>query len=209
MTPGNAGDGSVAETLLADVIARPKEPGEKKTEIYGDASYGTGEIIKKVEAAGAEAMVKVQAPVNTNGHFTKDAFSINLKRDTVRCPAGQLVQIRRRQDGSGTASFAAFCGTCELRSGCTKSATGRSIGIHPQEEVLGRERKKQRTERWKNRYRATRPKVERKLAHLMSRRHGGRRARVRGRARVAADFALLGAAVNLRRIASLGVRVAS
>ena len=53
-------------------------------------------------------------------------------------------------------------------------------------------------------YKATRPKVERKISHLMRRRHGGRRARVRGR-KVAADFALLAAAVNLARLAVLGI----
>ena len=36
-------------------------------------------------------------------------------------------------------------------------------------------------------------------------RHGGRRARVRGQAKVAADFALVAAAVNLARLAALGV----
>ena len=40
----------------------------------------------------------------------------------------------------------------------------------------------------------------------MRRRHGGRRARVRGRPRVRADFALLCAAANLQRLAVLGVR---
>lgn len=53
--------------------------------------------------------------------------------------------------------------------------------------------------------RITRPKVERKIGHLMRRRHGGRRARVRGQAKVAADFALLAAAINLARLAVLGV----
>ncbi|HEY5271630.1 MAG TPA: transposase, partial [Acidimicrobiales bacterium] len=51
-----------------------------------------------------------------------------------------------------------------------------------------------------------RPKVERKLGHLMRRRHGGRRARVRGKLRVAADFSLLSAAANLARLATLGIR---
>ena len=58
---------------------------------------------------------------------------------------------------------------------------------------------------WKADYRATRPKVERKIGHLMRRRHGGRRARVRGLVKVAADFALLAAAVNLARLGVLGV----
>jgi hypothetical protein len=45
----------------------------------------------------------------------------------------------------------------------------------------------------------------RKMGHLMRRRHGGRRARVRGKTKVAADFALLVAAVNLARLAALAV----
>ena len=54
--------------------------------------------------------------------------------------------------------------------------------------------------------RATRPKVAHKIGHLMRRRHGGRRARMRGTSRVGADFALLAAAVNLARFAALGLR---
>jgi hypothetical protein len=51
-------------------------------------------------------------------------------------------------------------------------------------------------------YRAIRPKVERKLAHLLRRRHGGRRAGVR----VGQDFKLLAEAVNLARFAAVGLR---
>ncbi len=39
----------------------------------------------------------------------------------------------------------------------------------------------------------------------MRRRHGGRPARVRGQVKVAADFALLAAAVNPARLAVLGL----
>jgi hypothetical protein len=216
VTAGNASDGSVAEQLVADVLVSPAADdgrseaatnGEAKVEIYGDASYGLAPFIEKVEAAGGEAIVKVQAPTNTSGLFSKDAFDIDLDANTVRCPAGRLVQIRRSKDGSGEASFAESCTSCPLRAACTKSASGRVVAIHAYERTLQRERRKQRDPAWKQRYRSTRPKVERKLAHLMFRRHGGRRARVRGTLRVAADFALLGAAVNLRRLAALGLGV--
>ncbi len=40
----------------------------------------------------------------------------------------------------------------------------------------------------------------------LDRRHGGRRARVRGMTKVAADFSLLAAAVNLARLGVLGLR---
>ncbi len=43
----------------------------------------------------------------------------------------------------------------------------------------------------------------------MRRRHGGRRARVRGITKVAADFSLLAAAVNLARLGALGLRRAA
>ena len=39
----------------------------------------------------------------------------------------------------------------------------------------------------------------------MRRRHAGRRARVRGTTKIGADFAQLAAAVNLARLAMLGV----
>ena len=42
----------------------------------------------------------------------------------------------------------------------------------------------------------------------MRSKHGGRRDRVRGRLRVAADFSLLAAAANLARLSKLGVRSA-
>ncbi len=48
-----------------------------------------------------------------------------------------------------------------------------------------------------------RPKVERKIGHLMRRKHGGRRARVRGRTNINANFSLLAAAV---KIAPFGVQ---
>ena len=88
---------------------------------------------------------------------------------------------------------------------CTESKDGRTISVHPKEATLKKARERQKAPAWKAKYRATRPKVERKFGHLMSRRHGGRRARVRGCARVREDFALLGAAINLRRLAVLGV----
>jgi hypothetical protein len=90
-----------------------------------------------------------------------------------------------------------------LRDACTSSPAGRTVSIHPHEAELLVARARQRTPAWLADYRATRPKVERKLAHLLRRRHGGRRARVRGLVRVGQDFKLLAAAVNLARLAVL------
>jgi len=79
------------------------------------------------------------------------------------------------------------------------------VAISRHEAQLARARAAQSDPAWQADYKATRPKVERKIGHLMRRRHGGRRARMRGRSKVAADFSLLAAAVNVARLGVLGV----
>ena len=171
-------------------------------EVFGDAAYGTGELLAQLEGR-ANPVLKVQAAVAPNGIFPKDRFQVDLDNRTVTCPAGQRAAIRPRNDGGGIASFSALCAACPMRAQCTTSADGRNVNIHPQEKLLSGERARQKDPAWKQRYKATRPKVERKLGHLMRRRHGGRRARMRGRLRVAQDFAMLAAATNFARLAVL------
>lgn len=60
--------------------------------------------------------------------------------------------------------------------------------MHPQEALLQRARLERADPDWHARYRADRPMVERKIANLVFRAWGGRRARTRGRARVATDL---------------------
>ena len=175
-------------------------------EVYGDASYGAAEVLEHLETAGAVVNVKVQPPSPPReGLFSQDAFDIDTNAGTVRCPQDMLVTLRRSKDGTGRADFAPHCGTCPQRAKCTMSPSGRRIEIHPQYERLRRARIHQRDAAWKRDYRATRPKVERKLAHLMRRRHGGRRARMRGTERIGQDFLLLCAAANMHRLARLGL----
>lgn len=174
-------------------------------EVYGDCSYGTGEMLENLQNGRATAYVKVQAPVASEGKYTKESFIINVERQTVVCPAAHLVQIRRNKDGSGTAAFGTRCGTCPLASACTDSKNGRMISINQREDLLQKTRLEQRDPVWRARYKATRPKVERKLSHLMRRKHGGRRCRVRGTERIKRDFKMLCAAENLRRLATLGI----
>jgi hypothetical protein len=212
VTAGNVGDGSVAKSLLADVLGSAEEdkvqdasqpPAEEPIEVFGDASYGTADVVETLEQAGIEPNVKVQPPSAPEGMYTQDAFKIDVTANTVCCPAGHLVPLRRSKDGAGRALFGASCNNCPQRSGCTTSKAGRAVNVHAKHEVLDRARSRQRDPAWRKKYRATRPKVERKLAHMMRRKHGGRRARVRGTVRVRQDFVLLAAAVNFVRLAKL------
>ena len=222
VSPGNAGDASVAEELIADLLeddepaddgavggktgSEPPAPEQQRPTVYGDAAYGTGGLQSLLSDAGIDSRLKTQPPVGKNGLFAKDRFAIDLEDDTVTCPAGVTVRIGRLKDKTGVAKFAEHCATCPLADQCTTSALGRKVRVGVHEACLARARAEQADPKWRDDYRRTRPKVERKLAHLMRRRHGGRRARVRGALRVGADFSLLAGAANLARLATLGAR---
>ncbi|MEU7875372.1 IS1182 family transposase [Dactylosporangium sp. NPDC049140] len=215
VTAGNTGDAQPAAGLIADLTepatnvghAANAEPAGDAA-VYGDSAYGAGEVLAHLDTHGIDAKTKVQPPVAPADKFTKDQFHINLNTATVTCPNGITRPIRPiTGEGrhAGKADFGNACTTCPLRARCTDAKTGRSITIGRHEARLTVARTRQQDPAWQADYRATRPKVERKLAHLMRRRHGGRRARTRGLARITADFNLLAAATNLARLATLGL----
>jgi Transposase DDE domain len=103
-----------------------------------------------------------------------------------RPPAPPVPDPRHRHHGQ--AGFGPACQGCPLRGQCTTSPRGRSVTITPYEHELAQARTRHADPGRAADYRATRPKVERRLAHLVRRRHGGRRVRVRGLAKVAADL---------------------
>lgn len=204
VTAGNAGDASVAEELIDDIL--DDEDRGEDTKVYGDSAYGTGEFQQRLDDADIDSGCRTQPPSAPAGRFGKDRFDVDLDRDTVSCPNNVTVTIRRGADGGGVAYFAEHCVTCPLRDRCTDAAGGRTIRVNEFEAALATARQRQADPDWQADYRANRPKVERKLAHLVRRRHGGRRARVRGQRKVDADFNLLAAATNLARLAALGLR---
>jgi hypothetical protein len=124
----------------------------------------------------------------------------------VTCPAGNTTAITATASGGGRASFRPWCTSCPLRTACTASRSGRTIAIHPHEAVLQQARATQRDPAWKDRYKATRPGVERKISHFTRRAWGGRKARARGLARIRTDLDTRAAALNWARLAVLGLR---
>jgi hypothetical protein len=99
------------------------------------------------------------------------------------------IRVSGHKRHAGEAKFGVACQDCLLAAQCTTARQGRTITIGPHEARLATARQAQASPAWKADYQATRPKAERKIGHLMRRRHGGRRARVRGQVKVAAGFA--------------------
>lgn len=207
--PGDRGVASASGHGDTAVDADTESVAGQQLAVYGDAAYGAGPLLATLENAGARIITKVQPPPALGGRFAKDRFSIDLAAGTVTCPGQVRVAIRPVKTGGGVAVFGTACSGCPLVAQCTASPAGRTVTIGAHEEHLARARAAQADPTWRADYTATRPKVERKIGHLMRRRHGGRRARVRGTTKVAADFSLLAAAVNLARLGALGVRRAT
>lgn len=114
--------------------------GEDRPAVYGDAAYGAGKLLARLEAAGAQIFTKVQPPTAPDGRFAKDRFTIDLDAGTVTCPNAVTVAIRVAKTGGGTAVFGAACAACPLAAQCTGSAAGRTIMIGPYEAELARAR---------------------------------------------------------------------
>lgn len=214
VTPANAADRDVVEDLLdeSDLADHgdddggggggPAESDPDPVTVFGDSAYADGATLDRLAEAGHEVFAKVPPVRNAQG-YSKDEFSIDTDAGTVDCPAGHTAAIRPRRGGGGLARFTPWCASCPLRAACTTARSGRVITIHPHEARLQQAKSAQRDPAWQQTYRATRPTVERKIAHFTRRAWGGRRARSRGRVRILTDVLTRAGAVNL---ASLAVR---
>ncbi len=193
LTAGNVGDAQAAPGLLANE--------EAPVEVLADSGYGSGEFRAHLAEHGHHAIIK-PGPLNSviPGGFTIDDFIIDLDAMTATCPNGITVAISPR---TRQARFRRRCEGCPLRQRCTRAAAGRDLRVHVHHELLVAARVYARTEEFLQPYRQHRPMVERSIAWLI--RRGGRKVRYRGIARNRIGFSHRCAAINLRRLITLGL----
>jgi IS5 family transposase len=193
LTPANVADGPVGVGLLAG------EPAG--LEVLGDAAYGGGPTRTALRAAGHHQTIKpIGSRAAVPGGFTKDDFVIDLAARTVTCPAGHTVPVTPK----GQARFKQRCGSCPLRARCTTATGGRTVQVYPWEAELQAARRQAADPLFQASYRRWRPMAERSIAWLVA--GGNRRVRYRGVVRNQQWLWLRVAAVNLRRLVTLGLR---
>lgn len=222
VTPGNTPDRDVVDELLpeppADEPAADEPPADGGPEdggatagpllVVGDSAYAAGATLEALTGAGHEVLAKVPPARNRHGLYPKDLFTVDLHAGTVTCPARRTTPIRPARRGGGRAVFGEACASCPLRDACTRSRKGRIIAINRHERALQAGKTAQRDPGWQQTYQTTRPTIERKIAHFTRRPWGGRKARCRGKERILTDALTRAAAINLARLAVLGVRTA-
>ena len=192
LTPANAADGQTGVGLLAG------EPAG--LEVLGDSAYGGGPTRSALRAAGHRQTIKpIPLRAAVPGGFTKDDFVVDLAARTVTCPAGHTVTI----SPAGQAAFKQRCVSCPLRARCTTATGGRTVQTYPWEAELQAARRQAAGPLFQASYRRWRPMVERSIAWLVA--GGNRRVRYRGVARNQHWLLLRVAAINLRRLLTLGL----
>ena len=170
-------------------------------EVYGDSAYGSGEARAAYRDAGHDTIIKPR-PLQpaVPGGFTLDDFTISEQDGTVTCPAGHT----RPMSSKRTVTFGALCAACPLRDRCTTAKDGRSMTIHPHEDLLRAARAQARTEEFKQAY-PTRSVIERIISWTAT--CNGRRIKLRyiGTAKNDAWLHNRCAAINLRTLARRGL----
>jgi len=174
--------------------------------VLGDTAYSATELREHLHEHGHDLVIK-PPPLTpaVPGGFTLDDFAIDTTTGEVTCPAGHTRTLGRPAgNGARQAQFKALCATCPLKNRCTRSKTGRVVTVHPRYDQLKAARDHATASgEWKAEYRRWRPPVERAVAWLVA--HGNRRLRYRGVIKNNAWLHHRAAALNLRRLTTLGL----
>jgi hypothetical protein len=163
VTPANVPEEEGARPI-ADAIQRM---GLMITELHIDRAYVNSPVVSEVEQAHGRVCAKPWPHPNRQGYFSKDSFQLDLKRQTITCPAGQVESF----EFDSTVNFdPEVCGGCRLRSSCTQAASGRgrSVQIAADEQRQKDFRSLQQSSRGRAKLRE-RTAVEHSLAHIASR----------------------------------------
>jgi transposase len=172
---------------------------DESVRVLADSAYGSGELRAELAERGHVDLVK-PAPTHSAvpGGYTVDDFAVDHTHRAATCPAG----ITRTISRTGYATFGAACRGCGLRARCTTSATGKALRVQPHDALQRAARLNARNMNWQNEYRQHRPMVERSIAWLV---RGNRRLRYRGVAKNDHWLHHRAAAINLRRLITLGL----
>jgi len=167
--------------------------------VLGDSAYGTGDALAALAAARHSPVIKpwpLRAPIP--GGFTLEDFTVDETAGTATCPH----RITRPISRTRLVTFGVACRSCPLRARCTTSATGRTLHLHEHDALQRAHRARASEPDFQADYRRHRPMVERSIAWLT---RGSRRVPYRGVLKNDAWLHLRVAAINLRRLLTLGL----
>jgi transposase len=189
VTAANVAEAEVADQITADLDAQQRT----LEELDIDRAYLSSSLVRD---RPDDLQIFCKAfPVRNGPRFAKTAFHLDFDQHLLTCPNNLTVAFAP----GGKVQFpATACQACPLRAQCTSSARGRSVQIHPDEQLLAELRAAQQTPTGRAKLRE-RVKVEHTLAHIG--RWQGRRARYLGQRKNLFDLRRVAVVHNLHVIA--------
>jgi hypothetical protein len=167
--------------------------------VLADSAYGSGDFRSELAERGHTDRVKpAPVPRVIPDGFTVDDFTVDHASRTATCPHGLTRTISR----TGFATFGVACAQCPLRARCTRSRTGKKLKVGAHDALQRAARRAASDPDWLAEYRQHRPMVERTIAWLT---RGNRRVRYRGVSKNDHWLHHRAAALNLRRLITLGL----
>jgi hypothetical protein len=201
VTPANRPEEEGAPPIAEDI----KRQRLRIVELHIDRAYVNSALVDSVVETSGEVFCK---PWGLRGRtpdvFSKREFKIDLRSNTIKCPAGQVEFFEL---GDTVEFDPEECGPCPLRTNCTKAASGRgrtvSIALDEARQKTFLRLQKTGAGRADLRRRTA---VEHALAHIASRK--GSRARYVGVRKNLFDLRRAAAIQNLESI-HLAIRTAA
>lgn len=196
-TPASVDDGSMLMDLLED---HARNTGREAQAVAADSAYGSAENYDRLRDNGVRPAIPHQRQKGAAGKFGRDRFRYEAAEDCYVCPAGQ--KLRRtgsppERDHVEYRAGTKVCRACPLRGQCT-GESGRTFKRHVLQDAIdwADHRLSRGARRWMLRRRRIR--AEGSFADAL--RHGFKRARWRGLARMTIQNLLIAAIQNVRKL---------
>lgn len=190
ITAANVPEAEVTGDITADLAAQHA----RLAELHIDRAYLSSALVRDRDPE-LTIFCKAWRVANTTGRYPKTEFRIDFTREQLTCPNNVTIPLRV---GKIVRFPAQVCAACPLRQQCTTSTVGRSVSIHPDEQLLTELRHRQQTPEGRTALRE-RTAVEHGLAHIGH--WQGRRARYRGKRKNLFDLRRTAVVHNLHVIA--------
>ena len=200
--PANGNESADALVLLEQEQSAHENTIEK---LSIDGAGYDGPVIRAIES-DHKTEVYVPPKASSSSKFSSTNFELSEDGSHATCPAGEQSQYTQR-DNSRHATAYRFntqtCHSCPLASQCIAPNQKHGRTVHkndydPEYEMI---RNRAQTTEYAE-VKQEHPKVERRLGELINR-HGSRRARYRGTARVFVQQLMAATTANLKRIVRL------
>jgi transposase len=207
LLPANGAEGADAVALVRQ---EEQAQGNDVAQLSIDGAGFQGALLRELQdpqelALDVYVPPRQEPPRET---FAPEAFIADDARAQLTCPAGQTSRYRQRDErhhGSIYRFARETCQSCALVIDCIghacSGAFGRTVRKTDYEVEYRQAREKAATPQYAT-VRREHPKIERKLGEVMNR-HGGRRARYRGRLKVLCQEYMACLATNIKRLVKL------